>query len=153
MQLYCVYSLKTREETLALTRGKKQYEWIFNQARVSAATYRYLHNGVLQLKCHLKWVDSRQHSSVKRTLNQKAVFVLVCITGRVSGASPVTLHKETFWNKEVRMLIKAGSTHGLVGSRGRGRSTGPSDSHWFISRGKDGVSKCKYSIFTMGWCY
>lgn len=31
----------------------------------------------------------------------------------------MTSYMETFWNKEVRMLIKAGSTDGLVGAEDR----------------------------------
>lgn len=33
-----------------------------------------------------------------------------------SAVAAATLCMETFWNKEVRMLIKAGSTDGLAGS-------------------------------------
>lgn len=53
-------------------------------------------------------------------LDQKALSpVGAGVAGRVSRASPMMLCMETFWKKEVRMLIKAGSTYGLVGAEDR----------------------------------
>lgn len=66
-------------------------------------------------------MDSRAHSSIlyrndHEPESTEALFVHMCITGKVSGASAMILCIETFWNSEVRVLIKAGSTDGLVRS-------------------------------------
>lgn len=146
-----------RRKTIKKAKQKKKKH--FNQVRVSTALYWYLHKGVIQLKCHLKWVDSSKSTSTAGKKQSgarmhRALFVHGAWWAG-SSASPVTVcWMETFWNKEVRMLIKAGSTNGLAGSWGQADRQGPLihiDS--YRQRVKNGVSKCKYSIFTICCCY
>lgn len=86
------------------------------------------------MSCEMSGFEGTQQHipTVRMILNHDALNPVwrVSLGASATPLCTVTLRTETFWNKEVKMLIKAGSTDGLVGSCWEDRPIGgPSDSY------------------------